>query len=626
MKVFCFVEKKEDFEEAIRYFKKASKSAFFLTTSPTLSLFISQRGEEVLKPTDYFHSQDHFLASDIVLSVLDHIYEKVNKNTLLSHSLGQYAAFHSQFYLNYLLYHCLLLDKIFKELDFQEVLLFTKENNVLPFLKIHDAERPINALLELVAIKYEKKTQVIKRSSFIKKRLSFIEKKSLKLLEIIQRVTISLIQKREKLFVTAANLKNFNNLLAKVPYQKLLIHSGDSSFEGEVDLILLRIGKSIFEALQSILSLGYKKNNKISLLPITLSCSKDENFSVESIINTEEVKHLLRVLDLDISSIYLEKFKFAFVPALINLLQVNNFLDKRLSTLKNPLMISPYSVGISSVLGEISNKHGFSNLLMGHGMIPAPQNKSMEKEIYYIGRNHLFNVYKNLIIQSQLELDFLEYFKIKRNLWKSGPLIWGVPDSQLEMLGDIRERWNIPESAQIILHASTQKPNSAFRINSYETPFEYIENIKVILNSIKEDENLYLVVKFRPDRNLSEEVLKNLLPLSDRLVIETSCTFFEALIASDLLISFSSTTIVEAINNNKPILIYGGDGRRSFAPAARFDIRGLDGVVFIDNRDDMLTGIHSILSRAIQESEKSSYLLATKEVVSFSSILKSILN
>ena len=74
---------------------------------------------------------------------------------------------------------------------------------------------------------------------------------------------------------------------------------------------------------------------------------------------------------------------------IIDSIQENNWdiakkIEPIVENLNQAFAISPYSMGTSSVIGEFFNKFNRLHLLMGHGMIPSPQCKEMEKELYQV--------------------------------------------------------------------------------------------------------------------------------------------------------------------------------------------------------------------------------------------------
>ena len=59
---------------------------------------------------------------------------------------------------------------------------------------------------------------------------------------------------------------------------------------------------------------------------------------------------------------------------------------------------------------------------------------------------------------------------------------------------------------------------------------------------------------------------------------------------TDLLVSFSSTTIEEALVNEVPVLLYGGNGRYSHIPVEPFSSKNnniLKPISFIKSKDDL---------------------------------------
>jgi len=80
-----------------------------------------------------------------------------------------------------------------------------------------------------------------------------------------------------------------------------------------------------------------------------------------------------------------------------------------------------------------------------------------------------------------------------------------------------------------------------------------------------------LVVQFRPWKGLSIEDLKVCLPKSDKVIFSVNTPFRDIISLADVLVSFSSTTIEEALYNKIPVLLYGGNGRYMHMPAFRID-------------------------------------------------------
>ena len=113
---------------------------------------------------------------------------------------------------------------------------------------------------------------------------------------------------------------------------------------------------------------------------------------------------------------------------------------------------------------------------------------------------------------------------------------------------------------RVVLHASTPKARGSLHFHVYETPDEYVSTIRELILAVNQVPNTFLIVKFRSGQ-LGVEELRTLLPSSDRYTISVEEPFLDVLGIADLLVSFSSTTIEEALQNRVPVLLYGGGGR-----------------------------------------------------------------
>jgi hypothetical protein len=100
----------------------------------------------------------------------------------------------------------------------------------------------------------------------------------------------------------------------------------------------------------------------------------------------------------------------------------------------------------------------------------------------------------------------------------------------------------------------------------FETPDEYVQSICDLAAAVKDLPNVRLVVKFRPSPDIRVEDLQALVPYFDRITLSVDESFLDVLGFADLLVSFSSTTIEEALQNCVPVLLYGCGGRYQHIP------------------------------------------------------------
>jgi len=94
---------------------------------------------------------------------------------------------------------------------------------------------------------------------------------------------------------------------------------------------------------------------------------------------------------------------------------------------------------------------------------------------------------------------------------------------------------------------------------------------------------------------LSEDVLRAFLP--EDVVLSSSGPFSNVLAQADLLTSFSSTTIEEALMSQIPVALYEPEGRYHHLPGARWlgtRFARRDAVYHFDHPDQLLPGLEWI--------------------------------
>jgi hypothetical protein len=117
-----------------------------------------------------------------------------------------------------------------------------------------------------------------------------------------------------------------------------------------------------------------------------------------------------------------------------------------------------------------------------------------------------------------------------------------------------------------ILHASTFKVLGS-RPWIYENSNEFVYGLQHLIMAIKNMKNVQLILRVQKGRHeCSNITLKKLLPKSTNFEFSTADTFEADLEKSDMLISFSSTAIEQALIAKKPVGLFGGSSRYYHLP------------------------------------------------------------
>jgi hypothetical protein len=231
---------------------------------------------------------------------------------------------------------------------------------------------------------------------------------------------------------------------------------------------------------------------------------------------------------------------------------------------KPSIMLSVGNRCDEQLLTALCRKAGSPSVLISHGSHVRPKNTLEEIEWGEHGKALMRAPFSHVALQSRLAEGFTQAFPSTSTPVKTGPLIWGMPidptDGQRafqQLFGCRYQR----EQVRVVMHAGTAKASNSLRLHVYETPDEYLQSIIELAAVVERMPDTVLVVKFRPMIEIAVEDIRALVPFSERVVLSVDEPFYDVLAMTDVLVSFSSTTIEEALQNCIPVLQFGGGGR-----------------------------------------------------------------
>ncbi|KKR79539.1 MAG: hypothetical protein UU24_C0006G0033 [Candidatus Nomurabacteria bacterium GW2011_GWA2_40_9] len=257
----------------------------------------------------------------------------------------------------------------------------------------------------------------------------------------------------------------------------------------------------------------------------------------------------------------IQKNKSDLFQYLLNLSLWDIEIQRLLKRIDPSLIISNGNRDDDILLAELCNLNNVPSVLISHGSHVYPKNESERIEWGEHGMSFLRAPFSHFALQTPLSEGYLDVFPSRSEVIKTGPLIWGFPIQVRQ-----QEERKV-KKVKIILHAGTYKYSNCLRPYVYETADEYIQSICDLANAVEKLSDTILIVKFRPGYELNVKTLRYLVPFSKKVVLNIEDTFLDVLAMTDLLISFSSTCIEEALQNKIPVLLYGGGGRYQHVPA-----------------------------------------------------------
>ena len=328
-----------------------------------------------------------------------------------------------------------------------------------------------------------------------------------------------------------------------------------------------------------------------------------------------------------------DKIKLGIFPDILNLHRRVSALHAILKTIRHSMVFSNGCRTDDVVMGELCKNLDIPAMIISHGSHVPTSNAESGHEWYEHGRRLINAPYQYTALQSPLAQEFRNNFPSDSKSIPTGPLTWATPinkdrslELKLAMLGNNNQD-------KVIVHAGTSKGSDGVRFHVYETPDEYLQSIIDVSEAVNNISNARLIVVFRPSPEINTDTLSYNLSGHTRTLISTDNPLIDILGFTDLLVSFSSTVIEEALQNYTSVLLYGGQGRYKHINCPDFSIdTNLEQecpVYHVLNKQHLAPAIEECLNREIPSNRKSeifsSYIFNKGDIIPINQLLSETL-
>jgi hypothetical protein len=248
-------------------------------------------------------------------------------------------------------------------------------------------------------------------------------------------------------------------------------------------------------------------------------------------------------------------------------------IERVADSLNPTFAVSQHALGQHGALGEVCQARGIPSLVVTHGS-HVPQDDPHAYKEWSSHASTIFTAnFGRVAVQTPWAEKFLRQRDTSVSTLQSGPLLYALRSKNYGDRTEWRKKcYGITADSSnpfLVLHAGTPKPWSSFRPWVYETTDEYLQNINDLIWAAEQAKGIHVAVRFRPSPSLNLEAFKSLIKPSPLLSICTEGVFAEYLQGADILVSYSSTTIEEALQNEVPVLLYDPDGKYHHLPGQR---------------------------------------------------------
>jgi len=298
------------------------------------------------------------------------------------------------------------------------------------------------------------------------------------------------------------------------------------------------------------------------------------------------------------------KIDISWKPHLKTMLSGSYALRYMLAACDKSLVMSYAGLGVMGVAGELARVMKKRSLFVSHGTHPVPIDALHELELNNLCRSFMLGDYTHVALSTPVQEAHLRYFKDKyRDITneeiKTGPLVFARVSKNERSLW--KKNAGIDPDTAVITHAVTTKARIGERFYFLETLDEFLSSLHDLVDTVNELGRVKLVIRVHPGFYLSDEEIRTFLPASDKYIIHRYGPFSEVLGATDVLISYSSTTIDEALISGIPVLLYDKWKRYNHFMTDAFD-PGKEGnyfpVCYVSGKEYFKDAIASMLKKS----------------------------
>lgn len=299
--------------------------------------------------------------------------------------------------------------------------------------------------------------------------------------------------------------------------------------------------------------------NTAFLHPVVRRQEKDALLqAMDRLVEVKE-KGLFRYCEVAYCDLIKKKVKLSLKPHMLQMLSYSHTLRYIFERWEKSLVMSYVNLGVMAVAGELARAMGRESLFISHGTHPVPIDSYHELELNSLCRTFMLGDYTHVALCTPVQEAHLRYFKdkygdINNSEIKTGPLIFASVNYKDKAL--YKKHLGISSDSTVVTHAVTTKSRHSERFYFLETLDEFLSGLADVIGAVNRLDNVKLIVRIHPGFYLSDEEIKAFLPKSDKYIIHREGPFSQVLGATDMLISYSSTTIDEALINRIPVLLY----------------------------------------------------------------------
>jgi len=250
------------------------------------------------------------------------------------------------------------------------------------------------------------------------------------------------------------------------------------------------------------------------------------------------------------------KVKTHLLEALADLLTGSIGRRTFLESIRPKLVMSPVSTAEYQDWAQVSAALNIPALVIPQKTLLKPGNPDAQIEESYIGRAQVTDTFAYAAAQSPLVTGYLKWSEYKGEILETGNLIFARLNT--EKRAERREKFfkEIGGVKKVIVWAPSMKTRKSRRFYVLESIDELLSAMQDVFSAVSRLEDVHLVFRIHPGDAITKAEIYSLLQVPANASVSDSGSYEEVLALADLLISYSSTAVQEALINYIPVLLY----------------------------------------------------------------------
>ena len=241
---------------------------------------------------------------------------------------------------------------------------------------------------------------------------------------------------------------------------------------------------------------------------------------------------------------------------------IHNWIDVRLfelncievlvRTLQPKVFFAQHSLDCAATIAIVCHRESIPTVLASHGSHVLSDSSIAVKEWIDHSKTMLDGPFDFTLVQTPAAAAFADIVQPTPSVVRTAPILFGPKENSSDACRN--KVFHSSAGDTIFLYASTPKSLDFLRPVIYESEDEYVRNLKVFLECVAGNPQIHVAVRHRPSNGLPIHLIEQIVSRYSFAKVYSQGDFDDLVKCCDVLVSYSSTAIEQALFYGKYVL------------------------------------------------------------------------